>query len=560
MVRNESPAEIRADPAPFSRPQVNVGNLFGPARAVNERPVFVQNELPLAEGYEEVETIHVALVKIRDLYTLGEEIVNGISQTLSQLAKLSMLPCVIIEEDFELNLQSTRQKLSDQADRLVAALEKISGTRACKVDGIFSVSNELAVPEVQLKNLLLSPLQRGQIPVIVPIAFSAVDLTLTPVKADAAMLALTKEFAGLNLSIVEAEDPYKLAEKYRSLRKRVSLDRIILVDPLGGFKTQDRAHVFINLDQEYEDLQRQLAASKTVESHQNSSNLRAVRALLQFLPSSSSALITHPEDAANLGSTSPRLDPTSGVGTRRQKNALIHNLLTDKPVYSSSLPTGRLSKNGISGISRPSILPAATFVKRGMPLTILPDPTLKAWSPEDRCGGSLKLTDSVIDLPRLVFLIEDSFNRKLDVQHYLDRVNDRIAGIIIVGEYEGGALLTWETPPGADDDDTSRLVPYLDKFAVLKRSQGAGGVADILFNAMVRTCFPNGVCWRSRKNNPVNKWYFERSRGTWKIPDMNWTMFWTTPGVSEGSGLFQDYEAVCRGVEPSWADKKKAAD
>ena len=86
-------------------------------------------------------------------------------------------------------------------------------------------------------------------------------------------------------------------------------------------------------------------------------------------------------------------------------------------------------------------------------------------------------------------------------------------------------------------------------------------MADIVFNAMVRGCFPNGVCWRSRRDNPVNKWYFERARGTWKIPDTNWTMFWTTEGVEVGGGQrFMDYEAVCRGVEPSWADKKRVAD
>ena len=150
------------------------------------------------------------------------------------------------------------------------------------------------------------------------------------------------------------------------------------------------------------------------------------------------------------------------------------------------------------------------------------------------------------------------------MKHYLERVNDRIAGVIIAGEYEGGALLTWETPPGVPDDNSeaSRLhkVPYLDKFAVLKRSQGAGGVADIVFNAMVRGCFPNGVCWRSRRDNPVNKWYFERARGTWKIPGSNWTMFWTTEGVVEDEQTFLDYEGVCRSVVPSWADKESVID
>jgi amino-acid N-acetyltransferase len=174
------------------------------------------------------------------------------------------------------------------------------------------------------------------------------------------------------------------------------------------------------------------------------------------------------------------------------------------------------------------------------------------------------LTDSKIDLPRLVHLIEDSFGRKLDVKDYLKRVNGRIAGVIIAGEYEGGALLTWETPPGVKDDGSpesrARMIPYLDKFAVLKRSQGSGGVADLIFKAMVRDCFPNGVVWRSRKDNPVNKWYFERSRGTWKLPGMGWTMFWTTPELSLDKQLFLDCEGVCRGIEPSWADNKAILD
>jgi len=225
---------------------------------------------------------------------------------------------------------------------------------------------------------------------------------------------------------------------------------------------------------------------------------------------------------------------------------------TDKPAYSSSLPSTRLSATS------PSVT-SSTFVKHGMPLTIFPDPAAQAWAPTKKPW--IKLTDPRIDLDRLVHLINDSFDRTLDVEAYLRRVNDSIAGVIIAGDYEGGAILTWERPPYLPPD-TDRLVPYLDKFAVLKKAQGAGGVADILFNAMVRTCFPNGVCWRSRKDNPVNKWYFERSRGTWKIPDMNWTMFWTTPGMlaERDDQTFLDYEAVCRGVQPTWMDGKKVED
>jgi amino-acid N-acetyltransferase len=104
-------------------------------------------------------------------------------------------------------------------------------------------------------------------------------------------------------------------------------------------------------------------------------------------------------------------------------------------------------------------------------------------------------------------------------------------------------------------------VPYLDKFAVLKRAQGSGGVADIVFNALVRVALPLGVVWRSRADNPVNKWYFERAKGTWKVSP-HWTMFWTGAGMDFGEGedatekvrRWRDYVGVCRSVEASWAD------
>lgn len=117
-------------------------------------------------------------------------------------------------------------------------------------------------------------------------------------------------------------------------------------------------------------------------------------------------------------------------------------------------------------------------------MTVYPDPGLTGWTPPKPDLPRLKLTDTCVDLPRLVHLIEDSFNRKLDVQDYLNRVERSLAGIIIAGEYEGGAILTWERPFGMDEKtayESGRMVPYLDKFAVLKKSQGAGGVADIVF-------------------------------------------------------------------------------
>ena len=104
-------------------------------------------------------------------------------------------------------------------------------------------------------------------------------------------------------------------------------------------------------------------------------------------------------------------------------------------------------------------------------------------------------------------------------------------------------------------------VPYLDKFAVLKKAQGSGGVADIVFNALVKVALPLGVVWRSRADNPVNRWYFERARGSWRV-NPNWTMFWTGAEVDFGEGKgtaekvrrWRDYVSVCSSIEASWAD------
>ena len=558
LMPNKISRPPRNDRPLLSTPQVNVGNLFGRAKAVDESPVFTQDVQADQASAHELGTLHVALVKLKGLEALDSHVVHGIAQTLSQLAKLGITPCVVLEASTRSTSQKDRRILTEQADQLIALLENHESISAWKMDSILSITADSENVQVDLRNILLRALRKGRVPVVLPFAISATDQASIVVSANDVLLALTTEFAGLSIKFSAEDDPLEVARKSQILQKQVSLDRVILIDAAGGFpsaRTEDSRHMFVNMEQEYEELLHDLTASADVQRGQHLSNLQLLRNLLQLLPPSSSALITTPTEAANVATVNPKASDVAGVGTRRQKNLLIYNLLTDKPAYSSSLPSRRLARSPVI-----SPITSTTFVKKGMPLTILPDASDRPWTPHNYGQPVLKLTDSRVDLPRLVHLIDDSFNRELDVEQYLRRVNDRIAGIIIAGEYEGCALLTWETPPGASSHNSPRLVPYLDKFAVLKRSQGAGSVADILFNAMVRTCLPHGVCWRSRKDNPVNKWYFERSRGTWKIPDMNWTMFWTTPNVFEGGQTFLDYAGVCRGVVPTWKDQKSAAD
>jgi amino-acid N-acetyltransferase len=610
---------------------VNLGGFYGPA-AVAQSPKFGQQpekQVKPTEGPQ----LHIALVKIRDPQHLDDDTLYGIGKTLSQLGRLGLISAVVIDCNEGSSIgpnpdANWRTLATGQANRIVAAIDANSETGARLVDNVIGVSEkdvETGVKaftqgktNVKFRKLLMTPLRRGVIPVIPSVGYSDATQTAIPVKASDVVLALTRELAGLQPANLPDEDPDAIRERLQALRNEVSLDRLIILDPLGGIPTSDRPngyHVFLNMEQEFEPAKRDLlmpkslgsdgcylrnqlkenrisdlgssnplskfvetefgpgpsgvsnSTPKTVETPcpnnlRHLENLELVRWVLAMLPRSSSALLTTPEEAANSGKQPDTPFQAAGVGTRRQQNPLIHNLLTDKPVFSSSLPMGRLASSALIK-EKESFSPAAsitqtTFAKHGMSVTIFPDPKIIPWEPPIPGKPHMTLSDSHIDLPRLVHLIEDSFGRKLDVKDFLKRVNGRIAGVIIAGEYEGGALLTWETPPGVVDDGSlesrARMVPYLDKFAVLKKSQGAGGHADLLFKAMVRDCFPSGCVWRSRKDNAVNKWYFERSRGTWKLPGTNWTMFWTTPDLSMDKQLFRDYEAVCRGVVPSWAD------
>jgi len=612
----ETPTENPSESLPSG---VNLGSFYGASRAVYDSPVFRQNATPAPQSLEPAERLHLALVKITNPQSLDDDVVAGVARTLSQLVRLGMA-CLVVVDSGKMDGTAARHLAIDQANRISAAVDEQPDSKSFRLDSALSLSEKGAgIPTVMSRKGLLSPLRDGHIVIVTPVAYLEENPRAVPISANDAVLSLTREFAGLSHVPDPDEDPSLTAERINSLQKEVSLDRVILLHPLGGipaFRGPQSSHVFINMEQEFDEIQEELAevresitgnakmeaphkdtgpASALLESNPFSKfvnaevfsplpgqsgklpgaetmsilldghleNLRLSQQTLAMLPSASSGIITSPQEVANSARSPQGAQPdVSAVGTRRQRNPLIHNLLTDKPLLSSSLPPGRRG----AGSGRPSTIsplpPHSTFVKRGMPLTILPNPYMQMWTAESQ--PRLQLNDPSIDLPRLVHLIEDSFDRKLDVQNYLKRVNDRIAGIIVAGEYEGGAILTWESVPGVEDDGSpesvARMVPYLDKFAVLKRSQGAGGVADVVFNAMVRTCFPNGVCWRSRKDNPVNKWYFERSCGSWKLADSNWTMFWTTPGLPEDTSRFQDYEAVCRAIQPSWADNKSVID
>ncbi|KAI0799099.1 hypothetical protein GGR55DRAFT_521931 [Xylaria sp. FL0064] len=518
------------------------------------------------------EPLFVALVKFRVPETVNNATFDGVAKTLSRLRKLGLVSVVVADCDGDGQDEATqRQTAAAQARRIATAIDKYDSPGARVIDSPITIANRDGISASRFTSQdlfvgnpgeLMTTLQDDLIAIIPSCGYTVDTCIRKPVNVNDAILALTRQLSGLQfMQIPDDEFPATKILRYAEVY------RIIILDPLGGIPAKNRAtgrHLFLNLEQQFHEVEAELeslagpgSSSAGTDRAHHLENAKLARDALSLLPPTSSAIITTPQEAAKERKPEDNVMDLALVGTRRGQNPLIHSLLTDKPVQSPSLPTERFTPI-TSSTGTCQIGSLTTLAKRGMPLTIFPNPKTTPWKPPQPRQNSLSLTDPCIDLPRLATLIEDSFGRKLDVEHYLKRVNGNLAGIIIAGEYEGGAILTWETPPGVTD--LSRRVPYLDKFAVLRKSQGAGGVADIVFNAMVRDCFPEGVCWRSRKDNPVNKWYFERSRGTLKFKDMNWTMFWTTPKLTLDDQRFHDYEAVCRGIEPSWADKKHIVD
>ena len=236
-------------------------------------------------------------------------------------------------------------------------------------------------------------------------------------------------------------------------------------------------------------------------------NLATVRACLAYMPQTSSGIVI----------------------SHRSPRSLIANLIKNKAAHSPSLPHRLLA-------SRKDVRHTPTIIRSGLSVKVLYD------------------FDS-IDWDKMVALLEASFGRTLDRQNYIQRVKSSLDFVIVTGDYEGAAIVTKEFAP-SDDRDVAEPIAYLDKFAMLPSLQGSGAV-DFLWGALrdevhglglLDALNDNGgkggfgdgrdLVWKSRSNNPVNRWYYERSNGFVKIdtrpeadilnsePQLNWSLFW----------------------------------
>ncbi|CAO1613796.1 unnamed protein product [Sympodiomycopsis kandeliae] len=357
---------------------------------------------------------------------------------------------------------------------------------------------------------LRAALATDHIPVIAPLALFAdpeegCAERSTPVKADDVMVALARDMASAS-----SEDSM-LAEEDVANVDMTPL-RLMVINREGGIPSHARGgnpHLAVNLASEYSHILHSFIWNRTHPT--GLSNLKMVHDCLSYMPHTSSGIVV----------------------SHRSPRSLIANLITNKAAHSPSLPHSLLA-------SRKDVRHTPTIIRPGLPITVIED-------------------FAKVNLPKLTALLEASFKRKLNAEAYYERLRGKCDFVIVTGDYQGAAIVTRESAPEDGPDDEP--IAYLDKFAVLPSLQGSGtvdflwgalrdevqglGLLDALNDNGGKGGFGKGrdLVWKSRADNPVNRWYYERSNGFVKVDTTpqelrqektteelergrNWMMFW----------------------------------
>ncbi|CDU22191.1 related to ARG2-acetylglutamate synthase [Sporisorium scitamineum] len=362
-----------------------------------------------------------------------------------------------------------------------------------------------------------STLASNQIPVLAPYALfeNEKDGTLETlcVRADDLMVALARDMVvAANRSLEEQEaadasapassstanaDP--LAELMGGEVDMMPL-RLMVINREGGIPSHARGgdpHLSINLASEYHQIKQSFVWDQTHPTALR--NLDAISDCLSYMPQTSSGVLV----------------------THRSPRSLIANLITNKAAHSPSLPHRLLA-------NKQDVRHTPTIIRPGLPIKVIQE-------------------FDKVDLDKMTALLEASFRRKLNQQGYYGRLRESLDFVIVTGDYQGAAIVTKEYAP---DDDRTAVEPiaYLDKFAVLPSLQGSGtvdflwgalrdevqglGLLDALNDNGGRGGYGTGrdLVWKSRSNNPVNRWYYERSNGFVRIDTdakgTSWQLFW----------------------------------
>jgi amino-acid N-acetyltransferase len=458
-------------------------------------------------------TKHTALVKVQGPFSPRQ--IASIAEGLVYLERLGLVSIVVVDDEswtaggfMGASSSHTRKEMQEAALALTEAFESIGGKACPLISNIFKlgdVSDSMASSTdnhneplfhtstcVSTLEPLRAAIARGEMPIITPIAVDS-GLSAVAVPANDAIKALVASLAR------EGHVPPRTGSDVDLLPLRM-----MIINREGGIPSPARGgapHLSINLESEYDYIQDTFVWQNT---HPTSlSNLNLLRSCLFQLPRESSAVIV----------------------SHRSPKALIANLITNRPAFSPSLHYSVLPVKQIQHMP--------TIVRRGLPIRVIRD-------------------FKQINLDKCTRLLEASFRQTLNADSFYGRLAQDMDFIIVAGEagtdsdYQAAAIVTKERDL---DDPSSSPISYLDKFAVLPSLQGDGTV-DFMWTALRDETFglglldalnPNGgkqgfgfgtdLVWRSRADNPVNKWYSERSNGFVHIPEMGsggvkGTLFW----------------------------------
>ena len=451
-----------------------------------------------------------SLVKLQGPFT--DRQLESIARGMVYLEKLGLVSVIVVDNDQIVRGEvGERAAITEETMRVVTALEK-QGAKARPVLGAVvrlgpkpgdeDSQHSVPVPEAHTFPAdlvhLRSALKSGEIPVVSPLALDSFYRSVH-VDANDVVAALARGMA--EAAVQERHDKASSTPPESATVSEMDVDltplRLMIINKEGGVPSYARSglpHLLVNLASEY-DYIRNTFDPRWKSTHPSAlANLKLAQTCLAYMPPSSSAVMV----------------------SHRSPSSLIANLITNKPAVSSSLPHALLQGNRKLDFHTPTLL------RRGLDVRVI-------------------RSTADIDKVKMKTLLEQSFRRELDEDAFWSRLEKDLDFVIVAGDYAGAAIVTTEPCPSGSSAAYSPIT-YLDKFAVLPSHQGDGTV-DFLWVALHDESYglglpfsanPNGgkegcgegrdLVWRSRADNPVNKWYFERSTGHLRLGD--WVLFW----------------------------------
>lgn len=465
--------------------------------ASTDNPLTATEKTQLVESI--LDPVHqaTALVKLQGPFTDVQ--LESVARGLVYLEKLGLTSVIVLENERD-EEDDDRAEIIEQTLRLVGYLEAQGSRARPMLDSLVrlgppeeddsALDPDIDPPEAHAcpSDLLAirSALSAGEIPVITPFALDS-HCRSVRISANDVLSALAKAMTDAG------KDPHQNGD--------IDLTpmRLMIINREGGVPSYARSgypHLLINLTSEFSHIHETFQDPWRHTHPHSLSNLALARTCLSYMPPTSSAIMV----------------------SHRSPSSLIANLITNRPALSSSLPHALLQGN------RKLTPHIPTLLRRGLPMQVY------------------RSTEH-LDKAKMTHLLEQSFGRTLDQSSYFDRLTRTLDYVIVAGDYAGAAIVTRETAsPESTNTTEAEPVQYLDKFAVLPNHQGDGTV-DFLWVALHDESYglghpfsanPNGgrggqgegkdLVWRSRVNNPVNKWYYERSSGHLRQGD--WVLFW----------------------------------